>query len=221
MSFFAFSGRAVSAALVLPLSGVLFLSSFFPCTSHRWKEATFLSRQTCTVCGAVTGEPLKVQKGYQFLNNMTYEDKEGKIYYHLPEGAEFYHNSDYADYTAPGYVKSPMDARGNLYLGGIHLDGARTEKYYVTYALNGEYRQFHGWLAPSSICLTSDTTSGYEKYIRIYCDGVLVYTSPVMDLYSEPVKIDISVGGARELKIEYSDTKGSNDLAVLYDAYLS
>ena len=151
-----------------------------------------------------------------------YTDKFGKVYYHDNEEAHYDNNTDWRDLYTPGHVKRPvLDGYGKEFTYGIHMDGDQLGPYYIKYDLGGKYTTFSGWcVLPDYKAGTSDAKT-YSKYIEVYCDGKLVFTSNTMRDGSTSQFFEIDVTGVTILTIQYAATTGPNDLAVLCDGMLS
>lgn len=187
---------------------------------HQWVDATYTAPQTCTVCGTTTGVKLQVQPVY--INELSYQSKYGKVYYHDNQYANYDNNKDWRDLYTPGHIQQPVcDGYGNVFTYGIHMDGDQLGPYYITYDLDSKYTMFSGWcVLPDYKAGTSDAKY-YSKYFEIYCDGKLVFTSNTMRNGSMSQYFEIDVTAVDVLTIQYAATTGPNDLAVLCDGMLS
>lgn len=192
---------------------------------HQWIDATYSAPKTCSVCFATEGEKLKVDPIY--INNMDYCEKSGKLWTRSEDRLDFpthpnakdtsvWKNEDIQGHT----VGEVFDNQGNKYQYGLHLDGSKTQTYYVSYELGGKYTSFSGWCAfPGK--LLSEYARYSEKYIEIYADGELVYITGAMSIDSDPEYIEIDVTNVQILTIQYPASKNPNEAATLYDGMLS
>lgn len=107
--------------------------------------------------------------------------------------------------------ESLKDNVGNVHSSGIETWGEGK----VEYLLNGKYRRFSG-----TIGLPYDRRDDKaETLIKIYGDGKLLYTSPIMKAGVVPAKFDIDISGVLNLKIEKTGGNSYNFRVVnLYDA---
>lgn len=188
-------------------------------SEHKWQEATYDSPETCTVCGATRGS--KLQKEAVYLNELSYYDKYGKVYYHDNKHADYANNKDWRDFYTPGHIQQAVkDGYGKTFTYGIHMDGDQLGPYYISYNLNRQYSTFSGWcILPDYKAGTADAKN-YGKYFEIYCDGQRVFTSNTMRDGSSSQYFEIDVTGVKVLTIQYATTTGPNDLAVLCDGML-
>lgn len=187
---------------------------------HQWTEATYEAPETCTICGTTRGTKLQVQPVY--INNLSYQRKYGKVYYHDNYYAAYNNNTDWHDLYTPGHIQRPVcDGYGNVFTYGIHMDGDQLGPYYITYDLSGKYTKFSGWCVLPDYKAGKSDANVYSKYFEIYCDGKLVFTSNIMRNGSMSQYFEIDVTGVDVLTIQYAATQGSNDLAVLCDGLLS
>lgn len=191
-------------------------------SSHYWLEATYQDPETCAGCGATRGSRLVADPIW--LVDLGYSDKYGKYWTWGPfevEGAYHSNPSDrnaYMDAYTRGHVPNKVyDNKGNQYTNALWVDlGGTAQEYYLTYDLNGMYTELTGYCG-----VMSDVKNTTEnKYVEIYCDGVLVYSSRIMDRYANPEKISIDVTGVEMLTIQYPATKGQNRIAALFDMKL-
>lgn len=183
---------------------------------HQWADATYAAPQTCTVCGTTTGSKLRVEPVY--LNELSYFNKYGKVYYHDNQNANYENNEDWRDLNTPGHIKQQVcDNHGNVFTYGIHMDGDQLGPYFITYDLGGKYTTFSGWCVLPDYKAGSSDSKNYSKYFEIYCDGRLVFTSNTMKNGSISQYFEIDITDIEVLTIQYPPTTGPNDLAVLCD----
>ena len=186
---------------------------------HTWIEATYKAPQTCTVCGITTGTKLQIDPVY--INELSYQDKYGKVYYHDNKPATYENNQDWRDQDTPGHVPGLVrDAYGNTFTYGIHLDGTGLGPFYITYEIGGEYTTFCGWCVLPDFMVNSEDALSYSKYFEIYCDGELIFISDVMTNGSTSQHFEIDVTNVDTLTIQYAATPGRNALALLCDGML-
>lgn len=185
---------------------------------HKWMEATEELPETCAICGETRGtaqiEPV-------YLTDMPVSNKSGKYYLHSTEKPSFVYNSNWKDISTNGWCDSAKDSKGNQYTNGLHLDGPDAGPYYVEYSVGGEYTKLTGMVASSYDCLSDKSAGQYQKFIEIYCDGMLVFKSQTHSVNSNPEEFDLDVTGTDLIQIKYATTDGSNDLATVFDAMLS
>ena len=157
-----------------------------------------------------------------YINELTYQDKYGKVYYHDNKRVTYDNNQDWRDQDTPGHVQGLVrDGYGNTYTYGIHLDGNQLGPYYITYEIGGEYTMFSGWCVLPDFMVGSVDALSYSKYFEIYCDGKLTFVSDVMSDGSESQYFEIDVTDVDMLTIQYAATSGRNALALLCDGLLS
>ncbi len=152
----------------------------------------------------------------QYINEMPFYEKFGKLWLHEDR---YYSdgNNDPWDYDAIGHIDGPVrDNQGNTYRYGLHLDGSTVDPFYVTYELNGLYSTFSGTVILPDSMIGTDV----EKVIEIYCDGILVFGSNIMQDGCDPQYFEIDVTGVNYLTIQYPAIDGSNEGAVLCDGLL-
>lgn len=186
---------------------------------HDWKEATYTAPKTCTTCGKTEGSKLQIDPVY--INELSYSDKYGKVYYHDTKNANYDNNLDWRDLYTPGHIQQAVkDCYGNTFTYGIHVDGDQLGPYYITYNLDSKYSTFSGWCVLPDYQKGTSEAKEYSKYFEIYCDGKKVFTSNNMKNGSSSQYFEIDVTNIDTLTIQYAATKGSNDLAVLCDGLL-
>ena len=187
---------------------------------HRWVDATYTAPKTCSVCGATVGE--KLQNRSVYINELAYDNKYGKVYYHDNKKANYTNNDDWRDLNTPGHIKRPVcDGAGKQFTYGIHMDGDQLGPYYITYNLDSQYTLFSGWCVMPDYKDGTADSKNYSKYFEIYCDGKLEFTSKTMKNGSKSQYFEIDVTDVDVLTIQYAPTEGPNDLAVLCDGLLS
>jgi len=97
-----------------------------------------------------------------------------------------------------GRVQSLRGMRATRGLG-VHASSS------LTYSLDGKYRLF------TSTVGVDDETSGRGSVVfRVYVDGILRYTSPVLTGVSAAVPVSVAVAGARVLRLVVSDAGDGN-----------
>lgn len=192
---------------------------------HQWADATYYAPKTCRICSVTEGEKIKVDPIY--INNMDYCEKKGKLWTRSEDRLNYPTHPNAKDTSVwkqediQGHtVGEVLDNQGNKYQYGLHLDGSKTQSYYVSYELGGKYTSFSGWCAfPGK--LLSEYARYSEKYIEIYADGELVYITGAMNIDSDPEYIEIDVTNVQILTIQYPASKNPNEAATLYDGMLS
>lgn len=215
-----------------------------PKTGHEWKPATCLKPMTCAVCGTTqgtTGEHSWKTTGTLticdicgenrsrlygvYLNELPWVKKNCKFYHWSAEPVSVPNNLKWSDTNTIGYIPSADDIWGNVYQYGMHLDSGDKGPYWILYNLSGKYTRLTGTIAPPVASAEGTLAPAYEyneyyKYIKIYLDGNEIYTSPRMTPFSQPALINEDITGGRSLRIEYSGSGYSNEIAVLFDAML-
>lgn len=133
----------------------------------------------------------------------------------------------YSDNSVGGHTSGVViDNWGNVYEYGIHVDGDKSEAYYFSVDLFGEYSTFAGTVAcPEKGAAISEyvykQSTAYTKYFEVYGDGVLLYTSPTIRYDYPPQDFTVDVTGVDRLTIVYPATKGPNEIATIYDGVVS
>lgn len=133
----------------------------------------------------------------------------------------------YSDNTVGGHTPGVViDNWGNVYEYGIHVDGDKSEAYYFSVDLFGEYSTFAGTVAcPEKGAAISEyvykQSTAYTKYFEVYGDGVLLYTSPTIRYDYPPQDFTVDITGVDRLTIVYPATKGPNEIATIYDGVVS
>lgn len=188
---------------------------------HRWAEATADAPKTCTVCGLTQGEALILPV---YLNELPYSAKYGKLWTRSEKPLDVYSHSNgdhprcWEDMNMPGHTQGPVrDIWGNSYTYGLHLDGAETADYYITYNLGGKYTTFTGVCAYPENVISVQWAPHYSKQFKVFGDGKPLYTSALMNKSTAAAPFRIDVTGVYELRIEYSATDGPNEVATLFD----
>ena len=187
---------------------------------HNWKAATYDAPKTCTICGETEGTALQREPVY--INEMSWSDKYGKVYYHDNKNAGYDNNNDWRDLYTPGHVQQPVkDGYGKEFTYGLHMDGDQLGPYYITFDVDGKYTTFSGWCVLPDYKANTADASNYGKYFEIYCDGKKVFTSNTMKNGSSSQYFEIDITGVKVLTIQYPAITGPNDLAVLCDGRVS
>ena len=190
---------------------------------HTWIEASYKTPKTCQICGETDGEPLKPDPVY--LVDMEYSDKYGKLWTWSEYVLNYYTHTNpndrnaYMDMDTPGHSAGEVyDHLGNRYTNGLCVDwGGSADTFYVSYDLGGIYTTFSG------VCSLIEGMKGtsYTKYVEIYCDGKLAFTSNKMTKGSSAQRFSIDVTDVKTLRIQYPATMGQNRIATVFDAKLS
>ncbi len=109
------------------------------------------------------------------------------------------------------YFTSDMGLDNSLYdsgkdnVGTVHSSGITLKRGGSTeYLLNGKYRKFSGTVG---LPYSRRDDKG-EKIMRVYGDGKLLYTSPIMTAGVQPSPFNIDVTGVLNLKIEFDNSSG-------------
>lgn len=90
------------------------------------------------------------------------------------------------------------DNLGNIYNYGIGGGSSYCNRW-ETYYINGKYSKMKG-----KYVLSYDRRSTeYESRFKVYGDGKLIYSSPVMTGGVHPIDFEIDLTGVLELKIEF------------------
>ena len=122
------------------------------------------------------------------------------------------------DLATPGHSSGPVrDNMGNGYTYGMHVDGDEARPYSVSFQLNGQYSVFSGVCGYPETVISTQWAPQYTKYFQVYGDGVLLYTSPKMNVSTKPVAFEISIRNVQVLTITYPGTEGPNEAATLFD----
>lgn len=192
-------------------------------SGHSWVENWERFVSICVACGLTKDiiiEPV-------YLNEMDFVDKAGKLWTRSAQPVSYLSDPDTSDLSVwerediPGHsVGEVYDNHGNRYRYGLHLDGAESKTYYITYDLGGRYRMFTGWCAFPGSPLSKHADKAKKK-IEIYADGELVYTTQLISKDSQPEHIQVDVTGVHTLVIAYPQSKQVNEAATLFDGMLS
>lgn len=87
------------------------------------------------------------------------------------------------------------------------IDAGQTMWSSVSYATMRKYEKFRGKLALKN---DKSKNSPIECYIRIYCDGILSYTSDYLISGSLPIDIEADIRNAEKVEIRYTVHNGNN-----------
>ena len=167
-----------------------------------------------------------------YLNELTPTSVVGKLWTRSERsvGSDVHTNADapkcWDDEKTRGHTRAVVkDNQGNVYTYGMHVDGADSKVYTITFALNGEYTRFSGVCAcPEKAQAISEyaykQSTKYTKYFEIYGDGKLLFATKDMRYDYPPESFVVDVTGVKELVILYPATDGPNEIATLYDGYL-
>lgn len=192
---------------------------------HQWIDATYEDPKTCNVCGETEGEALV--RNWIYLNELSYEYHDGKVWTMSSESPNYYADSNitdpeaYTDEKTPGHVTGPVyDHLGNSYTYGLCVDGLEYKTYEITYSLDGQYDTFSGYISMTPD-VWQDQNADDGKYFEVYGDGNLIGRTPVMtnDLPAQSFSFDIS--GVNFLTIIYPKTSGPSRMAMIFDGKLS
>ena len=166
-----------------------------------------------------------VNQGSAFLNELPCYALTGKLWtrsnaptpynYDTPADAP----SCWSDLSTPGHSAGPVrDNMGNGYTYGMHVDGDEARPYSVSFQLNGQYSVFSGVCGYPETVISTQWAPKYTKYFQVYGDGVLLYTSPKMNVSTGPAAFEIPIRNVQILTITYPGTEGPNEAATLFDA---
>ena len=109
-------------------------------------------------------------------------------------------------YSYSGFYK---DVSGNAYApeGVIciytWMDYENNKDTEITYFLNAEYDVLTGMLYRPYVTLSCDFEWTAEGFIKVYGDGVLLYTGKITQKSFDPISLNIDVSGVRELTIDF------------------
>ncbi len=106
----------------------------------------------------------------------------------------------------------PTDIQGNVYSSYLTIDGVDEAAYYVEYSLRGDYSVLTG-----VVSYDEDGHQDMGKYVNIYGDNELLFSSNTMYSDSDPQEFSVNVIGVETLRIEYPATDGENKMAALYN----
>lgn len=117
-------------------------------------------------------------------------------------------------FTKDGNVYDLPDSKKDN-VGRIHNSGCQIT-YSVTYLLDAKYQNFSGVVAIPY----SQRSSNIESVIKVYRDGKLLYTSPLMTAGIKPSKFNIDVTGILKLEIREEGNWGGWNMpnTGIYDA---
>ena len=175
------------------------MSLLFPNSNVTYRGSTFLNELPCS---ALTG------KLWTRSNTPT------PYNYDTPADAP----GCWSDLYTPGHSAGPVrDNMGNEYTYGMHVDGDEAKPYSVSFQLNGQYSVFSGVCGYPETVISTQWAPKYTKYFQVYGDGVLLYTSPKMNVSTRPVAFQIPIPNVRVLTITYPGTEGPNEAATLFD----
>ena len=167
-----------------------------------------------------------------YLNEMTPTSVVGKLWTRSERsvGSNVHTNADapkcWDDVNTRGHTKAVVkDNYGNVYTYGMHVDGADTQVYTITFTLNGLYTRFSGVCAcPEKAQALSEyaykNSTKYTKYFEVYGDGRLLFATKDMRFDYRPESFVVDVTGVKELVILYPASDGPNEIATLYDGFL-
>lgn len=119
---------------------------------------------------------------------------------------------DYFTKTAYiGELDSEGWAKDNT--GTVHNSGYLVDDYGgdIEYLLNGKYSNFKGTVGIPYLCRDDNDSAT----IKIYGDGKLMYTSPILKAGTKPASFNINVTGVLNLKMEIV---ASGIYSCIYDA---
>lgn len=110
------------------------------------------------------------------------------------------HELDY--FNKEGYafnlIYNVEDNLKNTYVVGIETrNGENSQTYYI----NDKYRKLKGRYILDYDYRDTDV----ESELKIYGDGELIYTSPVLTGGVRPIDIEVDISGVKELKVESSN----------------
>lgn len=138
--------------------------------------------------------------------------------YHTPRDAP----GCWSNTSIPGHTNGPVrDNRGNVYTFGMHVDGSNALAYSISFRLDGAYSNFSGICGYPENVISTQWAPQYTKSFTIYGDGRWLYTSADMNVRTSPAAFEFSVEGVQVLTITYSGGEGPNEVATLFDPYLS
>lgn len=176
------------------------MSLFYPNSNVTYRGSTFLNELPCY---ALTGKLWTRSNTHTPYNYDTPADAPGC----------------WSDLSTPGHSAGPVrDNMGNRYTYGMHVDGDESRPYSVSFQLNGQYSVFSGVCGYPETVISTQWAPKYTKYFQVYGDGVLLYTSPKMNVSTGPVAFEIPIRNVQILTITYPGTEGPNEAATLFDA---
>jgi hypothetical protein len=119
------------------------------------------------------------------------------------------------DYFAKTGDISPLPDSGKDNVGNVHSSGCQIT-YSTTYLLDAKYKIFNGVIAVPY----SQRDSNIQTTIKVYGDGKLLYTSPIMTTKVKPTSFNINVTGVLELEIVEDGNWGGWNMpnTAIYDA---
>ena len=147
--------------------------------THQWDVATTSAPQTCRTCGATQGRSLGTALTQCTVLGDTNED-----------GSK-------TDVCVGNWV----DCFGVTHYGSLRFwvtkqsGWSNTES--IVFMLNKQYQEMD-----FCIQLEKNSQSGATAYVKIYLDGKMVKTSPVVDKGSAEVRFTLDVSGANQLRVE-------------------
>ena len=107
---------------------------------------------------------------------------------------------DEMDYFTKSASITDLPANGKDNIGNIHGSGFLMWRGYTEYLLDGKYRKFSGIVGLSYDGRDISDTDG--RVLKIYGDGRLLYTSPIMIGGIKPVSFNIDTTGVLNLRLE-------------------
>lgn len=164
-------------------------------------------------------------RGSVFLNELPYCSLTGKLWTRSNTPTPYNYDTPadapdcWSDLFTPGHSAGPVrDNAGNMYTYGMHIDGDETRSYSISFQINGQYSVFSGVCGYPEAVISAQWAPHYSKYFQVYGDGVLLYTSPEMNVSTWPAAFEIPIRNVRVLTITYPSTMGPNEAATLFDA---
>ena len=97
-----------------------------------------------------------------------------------------------------------------IYTWMYYEDNKDTE---ITYFLNAEYDVLTGTLYRPYVTLSCESQWNSDGFLKVYGDGVLLYTGKITQKSFDPISLNIDVSGVRELTIDLDGSwYGTNSL---------
>lgn len=111
---------------------------------------------------------------------------------------DYFDRGGYKEFKTFDNVK---DNLGNSYDIGFTASHSLYRQGWQTYYINGMYRKMKGRYVLNYESRDTKTENGF----KVYGDGKLIYSSPVMTGGVHPIDFEIDLAGVLELRIEYID----------------
>lgn len=102
------------------------------------------------------------------------------------------------DYFTKTAITKELDSNGKDNTGIVHNSGMGIYHGNVEYLLNGKYKKFKGTVGIAY----QDRDNSFENTFKIYGDGKLLYSSPILTAGVKPISFDVDITGVLNLTIE-------------------